>query len=173
MEFRVLGPLEVAQLDCLLELGPPKQRLVAGAASADPAAAARRLRQALALWRGLPLADLAYEPFAQSQIARLEELRLLPESRVLVLCAFRDVDPALGEPLLATLAELVREPRTLQVAPAGLGTGDIAEYIERSTGVVPRRRLRPGERVHRWSAEASYRLRLLEAPARGTSGLVT
>ena len=36
-----------------------------------------KLREALALWRGAPLADLAYEPFAQAEIARLEELRLV------------------------------------------------------------------------------------------------
>jgi hypothetical protein len=34
------------------------------------------LRGALALWRGPALADLAYEPFVQHEIARLEELRL-------------------------------------------------------------------------------------------------
>ena len=34
------------------------------------------LRPALALWRGPPLADLAYQRFAQAEIARLEELRL-------------------------------------------------------------------------------------------------
>src|SRR5207247_8634949 len=34
------------------------------------------LRSALALWRGQVLADVAYEPFAQGEIARLEELRL-------------------------------------------------------------------------------------------------
>ena len=39
----------------------------------DHAAAAKRLREALALWRGPPLADLAYEAFAQPEIARLEE----------------------------------------------------------------------------------------------------
>src|SRR5262245_45586459 len=30
--------------------------------------------EALALWRGAPLADFTYEPFAQSEIARLDEL---------------------------------------------------------------------------------------------------
>jgi DNA-binding SARP family transcriptional activator/nucleotide-binding universal stress UspA family protein len=34
------------------------------------------LREALALWRGPALADLAYEPFAQAPASRLEELRL-------------------------------------------------------------------------------------------------
>ena len=34
------------------------------------------LREALGLWRGPPLADLAYEPFARAAVERLEELRL-------------------------------------------------------------------------------------------------
>jgi DNA-binding SARP family transcriptional activator/tetratricopeptide (TPR) repeat protein len=42
----------------------------------DPARAAALLGEALALWRGPPLADFAYEPFAQTTIGRLEELRL-------------------------------------------------------------------------------------------------
>ena len=52
------------------------ERLVAEADAADPAVAAARLRAALALWRGPPLADLTYESFAQGAIGRLEELRL-------------------------------------------------------------------------------------------------
>ena len=35
----------------------------------------RLLAEALALWRGPPLADFSFEPFAQAEIARLEELR--------------------------------------------------------------------------------------------------
>jgi predicted ATPase/DNA-binding SARP family transcriptional activator len=35
-----------------------------------------RAREALALWRGPALADVAYEPFAQAEAARLEERRL-------------------------------------------------------------------------------------------------
>ncbi len=42
----------------------------------DPAAAATTLTEALALWRGPPLADLAGLDFAQHEIRRLEELRL-------------------------------------------------------------------------------------------------
>src|SRR4051794_24026858 len=38
--------------------------------------AAAILREALMLWRGPPLAELAFEPFAQVEIARLEEQRL-------------------------------------------------------------------------------------------------
>jgi DNA-binding SARP family transcriptional activator len=41
----------------------------------DPARAAASLREALALWRGDPYADHAYEAFAAPEIRRLEELR--------------------------------------------------------------------------------------------------
>jgi DNA-binding SARP family transcriptional activator len=42
----------------------------------DHGRAAELASRALDLWRGAPLADVAYEPFAQTAIARLEELRL-------------------------------------------------------------------------------------------------
>jgi WD40 repeat protein/DNA-binding SARP family transcriptional activator len=45
-------------------------------AAGQPERAGTILREALALWRGPPLADVAYEPFAQPEIARLEEQRL-------------------------------------------------------------------------------------------------
>jgi DNA-binding SARP family transcriptional activator len=50
--------------------------LTTEAAASAPDGAAGLLREALSLWRGAPLADLSYEPFAQAAIARLEELRL-------------------------------------------------------------------------------------------------
>jgi DNA-binding SARP family transcriptional activator len=43
----------------------------------DPRRASDKLCQAIAMWRGPPLADFAYEPFAQREIARLEELRIV------------------------------------------------------------------------------------------------
>ena len=45
-------------------------------AAGHPERAASAFESALSLWRGTPLADLAYEPFAQPEIARLEELRV-------------------------------------------------------------------------------------------------
>ena len=45
-------------------------------ARADAERAAADLRAALALWRGPALADHRVDEFAQSEIARLEELRL-------------------------------------------------------------------------------------------------
>jgi DNA-binding SARP family transcriptional activator len=56
--------LDLRRFELLLERG-------------DPSA----LRDALALWRGPALADFAYEPFAQEEIARLEELRLVAHER--------------------------------------------------------------------------------------------
>jgi transcriptional regulator with AAA-type ATPase domain len=56
----------------------------------DAESAADVLRQALALWRGTPLADVSFEPFAQAEIARLEERRLVAvEERI-------EADLALG-----------------------------------------------------------------------------
>ena len=51
-------------------------RLVAAARGEPAATAAATLTEALALWRGRALEDLAYEPFAQPEIARLEETRV-------------------------------------------------------------------------------------------------
>jgi DNA-binding SARP family transcriptional activator len=56
------------------------ERLVAegraALAAGRPRPAASALEDALALWRGPPLADLAYEPFAQREASRLEDMRL-------------------------------------------------------------------------------------------------
>jgi YVTN family beta-propeller protein len=46
------------------------------ALASDPPRAAELLNAALALWRGPALADLAFEPFAQAEAARLDELRV-------------------------------------------------------------------------------------------------
>jgi DNA-binding SARP family transcriptional activator len=51
-------------------------RLVAEARAAPAKQRADLLKQALALWRGEPLEDLAYEEFAQAEIAQLRERRL-------------------------------------------------------------------------------------------------
>jgi predicted ATPase/DNA-binding SARP family transcriptional activator len=52
------------------------ERLAAKGNGGDPEATATALTEALSLWHGQPLADFAYDPFAQGEIARLEELRL-------------------------------------------------------------------------------------------------
>jgi DNA-binding SARP family transcriptional activator len=62
--------LDAHRFERLFEEG---RRLLAGG---DPVLAATALREALSLWRGPALADFLYEPFAQGEIARLEDLRL-------------------------------------------------------------------------------------------------
>ena len=74
----------------------------------EPPGAAKTLAEALDLWRGPPLADFAYESFAQNEIARLEEQRLVAlENRV-------EADLALGRhaALVSELEALVAEHPT-------------------------------------------------------------
>lgn len=76
--------LDVNRFERLAEEG--RKALAANA----PERAAAHLREALALWRGAPLADLGDEPFAQVEVARLEELHIgLIEDRI-------EADLALG-----------------------------------------------------------------------------
>jgi DNA-binding SARP family transcriptional activator/basic membrane lipoprotein Med (substrate-binding protein (PBP1-ABC) superfamily) len=66
------GPDEV-DVDRFDTLRAEGRRLLA---AGEAAQAADVLGEALSLWRGAPLQDFAYERFAESEIARLEELRL-------------------------------------------------------------------------------------------------
>ena len=117
--------LDVRRFEDLLEQG--RQQLARGEAER----AARTLQDALALWRGPALADLAFEPFAQSEIARLEELRLAAlETRI-------EADLALGheDSLVAELETLVaahpyREGLRAQLMLALYRCGRQAEALE-------------------------------------------
>ena len=98
-----VGPdeLDLARFERAVEEG--RRALAAG----RPGRAAARLRAALEEWRGPALADVAFEPFAPPEVARLEELRAAAvEDRV-------EADLALGRgvELVAELEALVaREP---------------------------------------------------------------
>src|SRR5947207_8211477 len=85
--YRLVVDPEAVDLFRFVRLGEEgRSRLAAG----DTAGAAESLRAALDLWRGAPLADLAWGPFAQAEIARLDDLRLAAlEDRI-------DADLALG-----------------------------------------------------------------------------
>jgi DNA-binding SARP family transcriptional activator len=93
------GALDLDRFEELLERG---RALLAGGAAAEAAAA---LREALGLWRGPPFADFSYEPFAQNEIGRLTDLRLVALERRL------EADLALGRhaETVPELEALVRE----------------------------------------------------------------
>ena len=134
------------------------EQLVAEADGAAPAAAAKTLREALALWRGPPLADLAYETCLRGEILRLTELRLSAlEHRI-------DADLATGRhaDLVGELESLVagqplRERLRSQLMLALYRCGRQAEALEvyRETrralveqlGIEPSRGLREMERA--------------------------
>ncbi|MGB7877223.1 MAG: BTAD domain-containing putative transcriptional regulator, partial [Ilumatobacteraceae bacterium] len=74
----------------------------------DPAAASIVFAEALALWRGSAYADFVYEPWAQNEISRLEELRLeAVESRI-----DADIRRGMTHELVGELESLVREHPT-------------------------------------------------------------
>jgi DNA-binding SARP family transcriptional activator len=81
------------------------EQLVARARGLDGGPRAELLREALAIWRGAPLADLAFEPFAEGEIRRLEELRLdALEERI-----DADLQQGAGAELVGELEALVRQ----------------------------------------------------------------
>jgi DNA-binding SARP family transcriptional activator len=81
------------------------ERLLERAKSAEAAERSRLLREALALWRGPPLGDFAFEAFAQNETRRLEELRLVAlEDRIAA-----DLDTGRHGDLAGELEGLVAE----------------------------------------------------------------
>jgi YVTN family beta-propeller protein len=119
------GELDLDRFSALIEEG--RNAL----AASKPEEAARILREGLGLWRGPPLADFAYEPFAQAPIAQLEELQLgALEERV-------QADLALGldRELVGELRDLVarhplRERLRGQLMLALYRSGRQAEALE-------------------------------------------
>jgi DNA-binding SARP family transcriptional activator/tetratricopeptide (TPR) repeat protein len=91
--------VDAKRFEALLDEG--RQALAAG----DARSARATLDEALSLWRGAPLADLAYESFCQAEVARLEEMRMAAvEERIATdLALGRDIE------LVAELRALVRE----------------------------------------------------------------
>ena len=146
------GELDLHRFEHLAEEG---RRALA---SDSPERAAERLREALALWRGDPLADLAFEPFARIDVERLEELRLAAlEDRI-------DADLALGrhtalvpetERLVAQypLRERLRGQRMLALYRAGRQADALTAYRETrdylvgELGLEPRKELRALEQA--------------------------
>ena len=119
------GELDVDRFRGLLEQG--RGQLAAG----EPNQAAGTLRTALAIWRGAPLSDFSYEPFAQSVIAELQELRLAAlEERFeadLALGAHREL---IGELTAVVEQNPLRERLRAQLMLALYRCGRQAEALE-------------------------------------------
>ena len=105
--------------------------LVDSARASEPVQRAVLLDQALALWRGEPLAEFRYESFAREEIARLEEFHLtLVEERAeakLAIGAHAEVVPEL-EALV--LVHPLRERLRAQLMLALYRSGRQAEALE-------------------------------------------
>jgi predicted ATPase/DNA-binding SARP family transcriptional activator len=107
----------------------------AGREAHDPERARDLLGEALALWRGPALADLADAPFARGQAARLEELRLAAaedhaEAR-LSLGEFREAVPELRELVAANpLRERARGLLMRSLYASGRQAEALADFEE-------------------------------------------
>ena len=136
----------------------------------EPALAADTLREALGLWRGPPLADFAYEPFAQTAAGRFEELRLAAlEERI-------EADLALGRhaELIGELEGLIVEhplrerPRgQLMVAlyRAGRQAEALAAYQEARRVLVEGLGIEPSPQLQRVERAILQQQPELDAPA--------
>ncbi len=92
------GELDLDRFEGLVERSRAESR------AGDLSTASRTLEEALGLWRGLPLADLIYEPFALVETERLEELRM----RALEERIDADLELGGGAALVQELETLVR-----------------------------------------------------------------
>ena len=164
----VSDQVDVARFEALLSEGQ------AALADDDAVNAQQRLGEALALWRGEPLADFAYDSFAQAEIARLQESRLTAiEARI-------DAGLALGEHarLIAELEALVhqhplRERLIAQLMLALYRSGRQAEALEcyrvARSRLVEELGLEPGRELQELEAAILAQDRRLDSPTRGTA----
>jgi serine/threonine protein kinase/ABC-type glycerol-3-phosphate transport system substrate-binding protein len=123
----------------------------------DPAAVSIVLGEGLALWRGRPYEEVAYEPFAQPEIGRLEEVRL----EAVGLRIDADLRRGLSAELVGELESLVRqhplrEGFTAQLMVALYRSGRRAEALRAFT----RLRARLGDEL---GVEPTDALRRLES----------
>jgi DNA-binding SARP family transcriptional activator len=140
------------------------ERLVADGQAAfedgQPDRAVATLDGALALWRGAPLADFAFESFAQPEIARLDELRLLAlETRFeacLAVNRHREVIADL-ERLVAEhpLRERLRAQLMLALYRAGRHAHALESYQAIHRSLVGELGLEPGRELRRLGRRSS------------------
>ena len=147
-------------------LADGRKALAAGRAEA----AATTLRDALALWRGPALADVAYQQWAQAEAARLEELRRSAlEERI-------EADLALGrhaelvgelEALVAAepLRERLRGQLMLALYRCGRQADALAAYRSARASLVEELGIEPGRALAELEAAILRQDQGLELPA--------
>jgi DNA-binding SARP family transcriptional activator len=128
------------------------ERALEVAPSLGPPERVSALREALSLWRGEPLADLAFEGFAGIEIARLDELRLIAlELRI-------DAELELGrhDTVLAEIEALgkrhpsrerLRYLQMLALYRAGRQLDALHVYQEARLELIEQYGLEPGEKL--------------------------
>ena len=136
----------------------------------DPAAAAALLDDALALWRGPALSDLSYEPFAQSEIARLEELRLVAlEGRFDLALASGLREDLVGELEALVDAHPLRErfrgQLMLALYRAGRQADALSAYREARQVLVEELGIEPGPELQRLEGDILRQEPALDPPS--------
>jgi predicted ATPase/DNA-binding SARP family transcriptional activator len=130
------------------------ERLTRTARTAAPAEANAMLREALALWRGPPLAEFAYEPWARPEIDRLEELRLdALHERIETDLALGATTELVGELELLVgqfpLRERFRGQLMLALYRSGRQAEALAVYRDARTALVETLGIEPGLELKR------------------------
>jgi DNA-binding SARP family transcriptional activator/tetratricopeptide (TPR) repeat protein len=114
--------------------------------------AAGRPREALALWRGAPLDDLADEPFAAAEIRRLDGLRL----DAFELAIERDLEAGRHREVVVELETLVREEplrerlhaqRMLALYRSGRQADALEAYRQARSALVEQIGVEPGQEL--------------------------
>jgi DNA-binding SARP family transcriptional activator len=132
------------------------------------------LSEARALWRGPPLAEFTYEPFAQASIARLEELRLNADEELI------EAQLALGrhQQVVSELESLVREhpfrerPRgqlMLALYRCGRQAQALEAFQQARRALVEELAVEPGEALRELEQAILRQDPSLQAPTAGQS----
>ena len=159
------GELDADRFERLFESG--RRELTGG----NPELATNMFADALALWRGPPLADLEFETFAQAEIARLHH------QRELVLEARMEAELAAGRhfAILADLQRAVdaaptREPLTgrlmLALYRCGLQTDALEAFTRLRTALLEEVGVEPGPDLRRLQESILRQDEALLAPDR-------
>jgi predicted ATPase/DNA-binding SARP family transcriptional activator len=147
------------------------ERVVASARTDGPSARSRKLRAALALFRGEPLSDFRYEDFAAAEAVRIEELRLtVVEEQIdaeLELGRHAEVVPQLERLVVDhPLRERMRAQLMLALYRAGRQADALEAFQKGRTRLVDELGIDPGPALQRLERQILNHDPALTAPKR-------